>query len=601
MKMNRYLLGFNLIKRNLKNILLFELLYKLVLTAIFIPVLMGLMNLAMHLSGVTYLSNDTFFRFLVAPTTLMLLFVILIGLAMIMIVEIAAIVGCFHASYHKQKITVDQMFRLGFKSSLRIFCGRNLMILVFMLTILPITNLTIISGYVSSVSLPGFMMEVIESNWWLMLLLVSGLFCLSVIAFRWIFSIHFFVNEKMNFKEARLQSLIMNKKRYGRNVLHLLLWNVLVMVFVILSSIVGIGIVAFLIKIFASSKVTLSMTLATAAVVVFLVLTLFANLTIPITYAFLSAMYYQNKFMKGEEIPAYQPLIQKYPRFNRIAAVIIIVSCMINVVYLDIVSDDNFSFRVQFLDKPLVSAHRGDSVTTPENTMIAFESAIENQADYIELDVQQTKDGVIVVMHDSNLTRTVGINKDIWQVTYEEIKDLDAGSWFNKEFADARIPTLEDVLELCKGEIKLNIELKPTGHEVDFEKCVVDLVYDNQFEEDCVIASMNYKALKRVKEYAPEIKTLLVTTVAYGEMENMEYADAFSIEAYFATNNMVNKLHEQGKEVYAWTVNTEEGIQEMIDVGVDNIITDNPVLARELIYSKSLNENIVEFIQNLLE
>ena len=600
MKMNRYLLGFQLLKRNIKSILLFELFYKLVLTAIFVPILIALLNLAMYMKGVTYLSNENFLGFLVSPTTLLILLLIFIGFAMAMVVEISAIVEAYHASYHKQRITVEQMFAVGFHSSLRIFHIKNLLIFVFVLTIIPITNITIISGYVSSIRLPEFIMEVIVANHFLMFLLLLLLVPLSTIAFRWIFSIHFFVIEKRPYQEARKQSLLINKKRYVQNVLHLILWNIAVMVVVVVAAILGIAAITLVIKIFASSKIALSMSLATTAAVVIFLLTMFAGLTVPITFAFLSANYYQYKFKRGMDINSYQPSFMRHARFKKIATIVLIVACLIDVVYIDMISDKNFSFRVQFLDKPMISAHRGDSVTAPENTLKAFESAIEHDADFIELDVQQTKDGVIVVMHDSNLKRTTGLNKNIWEVTYEEIKDLDAGSWFGAQFKGTKIPTLEETLEFCKDEIMLNIELKPTGYEVDFEKKVVDLVYEKGYEEDCVIASMNYSSLSKVKEYAPDIKTLFVTAVAYGELTNLESADAFSVEAYFATSSLVNRLHEQGKEVYAWTVNSEDSIQSMIDVGVDNIITDNPVLARELIYSKSLNENIVEFITDLL-
>jgi glycerophosphoryl diester phosphodiesterase len=276
MKMNRYLLGFNLIKRNLKSILLFELLYKLVLTAIFAPVLIGLLNFAMYMKGVTYLSNENFFKFLISPTTLLILLIVFIGFAMVMIVEMSAIVEAFHASYHKQKITVDQMFRAGFRSSVRIFHYRNFLIFVFVLTIIPITNMTIISGYVSSIHLPEFIMEAIIANHFLMFLLVFVLTFLSVVAFRWIFSIHFFVVEKMTFQEARKQSLLMNKKRYGRNALHLILWNLAVLMVVVVTAMLGIGAIAFVIKIFASSKIALSMTLATTAAVIIFLLTMFA-------------------------------------------------------------------------------------------------------------------------------------------------------------------------------------------------------------------------------------------------------------------------------------------------------------------------------------
>ena len=110
---------------------------------------------------------------------------------------------------------------------------------------------------------------------------------------------------------------------------------------------------------------------------------------------------------------------------------------------------------------------------------------------------------------------------------------------------------------------------------------------------------MKYECIKRVKEIDPNIKTVYVTAVAYGNIASLDAADIVSIEASFITGKLVNGLHERGKQIYAWTVNDEEKIQMMIDLGVDNIITDNPVMARELIYSKSLNENIVEFITNL--
>lgn len=601
MKMNKFKLGFSLLKQNYKSILLFDLIYKLVATALFVPLLVGMLNFAMYMAGMKYISNDNIFNFLLKPTTLLIAVVILIALAMIMIVEITATVACYHASYYKQKISVADMFHIGFRSALRMFRGRNLLIIVYVLVLLPITSLTFISSYASSITIPDFVSSYIESNRYISVIIIIFLLGLSVIAVRWLFSIHFYVNENMSFKEARKKSLEVNQKRYVRNVLQLILWNIIIAVVIILIACLGILAIAVVIKVFSTSKVALSVTLAITAAVVILIYILVANFIIPIMFAFISAMYYQDKFNKGEDIPAYHSVLEKHKRFKKISLIVVICACLVNMTYVEIISDNSFNFHVQFLDRPVVSAHRGDSVSAPENTIPAFESAIANRADYAELDVQQTKDGVIVVMHDSNLKRTTGVNKNIWEVTYDEIKDLDAGSWFSKEYAGTKIPTLDEVLKLCKGEIRLNIELKPTGHEVDFEKSVVDVIYENEFETDCVIASMKYSTLEKVKEYAPEFTTVYVTTVAYGSIQALEYADVFSIESTFATSSMVNRLHEQGKLVYAWTVNNEDKIQAMIDVGVDSIITDNPVLARELIYSKSLNDTIVEFITSLFK
>ncbi len=601
MKINKYKLGISLLKQNYKSILLFDLIYKLVATALFIPVLVGLLNLAMYLAGMKYISNDNVFNFLLKPTTLLIAAVILIALAMITIVEMTATVACFHASYYKQKISVADMFHIGFQSSLRMFRGKNLLIIVYVLILLPVTSFAFVSSYASSIIIPDFISSYIESNRYISVILTIIFIGLTVMAIRWLFSIHFYVNENMSFKDARKRSLEVNRKRYIRNVLQLILWNIIIAVMILIIACIGIFAVALVIKVFSTSKAALSVTLAITAAVIILIYILAANFIVPIMFAFISAMYYQDKFNKGEDIPAYHSVNNKHKRFKKIALIVVLCACLVNITYVEIISDKNFNFNVQFLDHPDVSAHRGDSVSAPENTIPAFESAIASKADYAELDVQQTKDGVIVVMHDSNLARTTGVNKNIWEVTYDEIKELDAGSWFSKEFTGTKIATLDEVLKLCKDEIRLNIELKPTGHEVDFEKSVVDLIYENEFESDCVIASMKYPTLVKVKEYAPDLTTVYVTTVAYGSIQSLEYADVFSIESTFATSSMVNRLHEQGKQVYAWTVNNEDRIQSMIDAGVDNIITDNPVLARELIYSKSLNDAIVEFITKMFE
>lgn len=112
---------------------------------------------------------------------------------------------------------------------------------------------------------------------------------------------------------------------------------------------------------------------------------------------------------------------------------------------------------------PLVTFHRGDCTVAPENTLPAFRSAILKGGDRIELDVQMTSDGVVVVTHDSNLKRCTGKNAKVYDLTYAEVAQLDAGRWFSSRFADTRIPTLEQVLQLCRGRIGLNVEIKPSA------------------------------------------------------------------------------------------------------------------------------------------
>ena len=259
----------------------------------------------------------------------------------------------------------------------------------------------------------------------------------------------------------------------------------------------------------------------------------------------------------------------------------------------------NVTLNLGYTKNMEITAHRGASVKYPENTMSAFIGAESLGADWIELDVQQTKDKEIVVSHDTNLKRVTGVDKDIIDLTYAEIEKLDAGSFFDEKFKGEKMPLLKEVLEFANEKnIRLNIELKPTGKEIDFEKEVIDLIKEYHFEKKCVVTSQVYEVLENIKNIDKDIKTVYVMSVAIGNITDAKYADAFSVEASNVNAELVNLVHSEGKEIYAWTVNTEESILEMIDMNVDNIITDNIELGKELVKTNS-NDYVNEYIKNI--
>lgn len=159
------------------------------------------------------------------------------------------------------------------------------------------------------------------------------------------------------------------------------------------------------------------------------------------------------------------------------------------------------------------------------------------------------------------------------------------------------MPLLSDALSFAKEhDIRLNIELKPTGHETDFEQAVVDLVRQADYLEQCVITSQSYAVLEAVKAYAPEVKTVYVMSVAFGNLLKLDAADAFSVKSINITSGMVSQLHNAGKEIYAWTVNTSNNLDKMIRLQVDNIITDDIALAKERIYANKTSNIIQEYL-----
>lgn len=234
---------------------------------------------------------------------------------------------------------------------------------------------------------------------------------------------------------------------------------------------------------------------------------------------------------------------------------------------------------------PLIIAHRGYSSEFPENTLASFEGAFDIGADYIELDVQMTKDGQIVVFHDGSLKRTTGAEGGIADYTYEELLSLDAGSWFDPSFAGEKIPTLDQALELTAGHGGgIYLELKDMGEVPGFEEAVLEAVRERGMMRQCIFASFNYSYLMHLKEL-DESAAILYNTMETGERISEEYpADYYGFYLETVTASMIETAHEAGSRVFVWTVNEPVSMTTLRDMGADGIVTNHPGLARVVLW-----------------
>jgi len=224
-----------------------------------------------------------------------------------------------------------------------------------------------------------------------------------------------------------------------------------------------------------------------------------------------------------------------------------------------------------------ITAHRGDNSQAPENTMPAFKAAVENGADWIELDVTQTKDGVMVIFHDADLMRITGKPDKIWDMNYEELSQINAASHWGPFFRDTRIPTLEEVLDYCKDKIKLNIEVKVNDHQTqDFIPDLVALIQAKGMTGQCMITSFDYHSLQAVKQLAPALETGFISSSAIEQPEAFTSADNFVLSIDLINPETVSRIHTLGKEVIAWTVNDAYSVDKCRNAGADNLITDKP-------------------------
>ena len=211
-------------------------------------------------------------------------------------------------------------------------------------------------------------------------------------------------------------------------------------------------------------------------------------------------------------------------------------------------------------------------------------------------------DGTIIVLHDDNLKRTTGVNKNVWEVTYDEIKDLDNGRFFNEEFAGTTIPTLDEVIKLAgsgKDKLFLNIEIKRNGHDEGITQKVVDIIVENNYLSNCDITSQDYHTLEEVREINQSVLTAYTSAIGIGNIETLDAADIISIQETFATYENIERIHNAGKHVFVWTVNEEETMENLISLNVDAILTNDPQLCKLAIDGYETNVmNVIRRIQS---
>ncbi len=237
----------------------------------------------------------------------------------------------------------------------------------------------------------------------------------------------------------------------------------------------------------------------------------------------------------------------------------------------------NLSSRLVIHGDALVTAHRGASRDAPENTLAALRMAQQAGADYAEIDVQHTKDRVIVLLHDADLMRMAGDSRRLENLTLAELATIDVGSKFDALFAGEHPPTLAEAIELVRGRMKLNIELKYNVPDPGLAPAVVEMLREKDFLDKAVITSLDYAALMQVKAMEPRLKTGHIVTAAVGDVMRTQ-ADFLSLNSAKTSIARIRRAHAAEKEVHVWTVNDPEAMLRMIESGVDNIITDRPAL-----------------------
>lgn len=243
-----------------------------------------------------------------------------------------------------------------------------------------------------------------------------------------------------------------------------------------------------------------------------------------------------------------------------------------------------------YLDRPLVMAHRGARDVAPENTVAAFGAAVELGADAVELDITRCASGEIVVIHDDTVDRTSNGSGRADSLTWDALRQLDAGSWFEARFAGEPIPLLDDVLDAVGGRVRFNIEIKHQRSGMrPIEPDLADNLHRRNLVSDTIVSSFDPGALRRLRRAAPDIPRALLYsrdmpfTLRHAWPRYWLAPEALHPHYSMVDARYVHWAHLAEYRVNVWTVNEAEDIERMAKLGVDAIITDHVTLTRQLL------------------
>lgn len=532
----------------------------------------------MLVSGVTYIAPVNLKQVLLNPLSIIMMLLFAVIVTLMSLFEIAGLLHTFSVAQAGRETNLTCMFMAGFRACWKALNPRNWPIMVFILVLVPLTKLLPLSGSTFKLILPGFVNQTIDYTKWLNVLYYVLYWVLILFLAVYIFSINGFVLQKESFFKSCSKSRKLCKGHVIEVLLNMFLLTV-ILNFAInsVSSIIvvnGEELMSFMRRtgnVVAKSEAVGTYTYALRQV-------LKSFLSPAINNAALTVLFYKfldDKTMK-ETVSSEVHELKEYSMKRTVAFVVSLAVVSLAIIG---VMTYRYSYLFESVDRPLVCAHRGDNVNAPENTMPAFELAASENLKWIELDVHQTSDGVIVCNHDSTIKRVTGRNLAIHDVTYEDLSKIELGPWMPGEYEHVHICTLKEALELAK-ENDMNVQVELKGHPADknFEENVIKVINETGMHDNVMIIAQDASRLMRVMEIDPTITKGYCMVIAVGDLNDIEYTDNITIEETYVTPELVRAMHEKGIKVFCWTVDLDDTVQYLVSCDVDVIGTDNPML-----------------------
>lgn len=585
---------------NMVNMLGFELLYRFLTIPLYLKMIDRGLKYALEASGYSYITAGNLVVFFLKPRSLLVFMAVGLAGLFFLSVEIGGLITAYQGAVYLRKVPITEMLAGGLQKTAEECRKRSWKLFLVLAGEYLLSNLLLLCRVLSHVKPVNFVMEELLHTRFGFWGAAAGIGILAFCLISGIYTLYFSMAEQKSFTDSWWNSRCLMKGKGRKVIWFLIVGNLLLLLAAVLCYLLAASISAAVIVLVVKRRLQMAVFMGTVRRLELLFLFLYSMFVCVLNVGMIGAVYYQVQGQRpGQTYGSTSGSFFEAGYRRKLLLAGGLFMCLNGFFIFDLVYNGSQSGSDAFLEIQ-ITAHRGSSKSAPENTIAAVEAAVEEMADFVEIDVQETFDGALVVCHDANLSRLAGVNRSVADMTLEEISQLDVGRRFSEDFAGEGIPELKTVMEHAKGRVNLNIELKKLGKDTDMPEAVAELIQEMGMEEQCVVSSVDLRYLERVKKAAPEIRTGYIIAAAYGNYYTNEALDFISIRSSFVTRELVERAHEAGKGVHVWTVNSTAELEQMRLAGVDNIITDDPITAREICFREEATESLLEYLQMML-
>lgn len=593
---------------NIKKFLKYQIITRGLLSIIIIPIYGLLSGYLIQKDGSVVFTNGDILKFMLTPSGAIFLLFLFLIVVLEIIIEIGGYITIsskIEANYKESSYW--EILKYNIRLLPRMLSVGGIIILLYVIFMAPMSGVGFKLSFLKGFDMPNFIMSEIDQNTLYTIIYSIGIILLIYVSLKFIFTFNYMVINNMKANEAiKASSKLFKENR--KTVLKEL--AVMLIVTALISSIVLFIWLTLIVKI--SGQLNLDGYLSRIIMIALLQIQNFGILIIsillvPFECYYVTKLFYKLIDPKDIEYPKIAEKTKKSMLDNILHKKKTLIAIALTALLLYSMTMGIFTREIIGYNNHIkIYGHRGYGVGTPENSISAIKKSIDNNIDYIEIDVQRTKDRKYVLNHDKTFERVsyekpYFINKKVSDLNYSQIETLDIGRRVSQRYAGEKVPRIEEVLDVCKNKIKINLELKE-GIDHEMIDDLMELVRKKGMKKQVFFTSLNIRDIEYIENKDSTFDTGLIYFIKLGNYGSVD-ADYMIMEEREATDSNIKKLHKKGKKVIVWTVNTQESIDKFSKMDVDGIITDYPLEVKEAVSENSkLTSNdliLSSFVRNL--